>query len=50
MDIDIWTFGWTLALIGMGGTMLVLWCMSLLILLLRKIFPYKPEPSASEKG
>ncbi len=24
--MDIWTFGWTLALIGMGGTMLVLWC------------------------
>ena len=23
--MDTWTFGWTLALIGMGGTMLVLW-------------------------
>jgi hypothetical protein len=27
----------------MGGTMLVLWCLSLLILLIKKIFPYRPE-------
>lgn len=45
--MDIWTFGWTLALIGMAGTMLVLWILSLLILLLKKIFPYQPE---SPKG
>jgi hypothetical protein len=44
--MDIWTFGWTLALIGMTGTMLVLWCLSLLILLLKKIFPHRPEDSA----
>lgn len=48
--MDIWTFGFTVALIGMGGTMLVLWCMSLLILLLKKIFPYRAEDSASKKG
>ena len=45
--MDIWTFGWTLALIGMAGTMLVLWCLSLL---LKKLFPYHPEESASRKG
>jgi hypothetical protein len=28
----------------------VLWIMSLLILLIRKIFPYVPEDSASKKG
>lgn len=50
MELDKWTFGWTLALIGMGGTMLVLWLMSLLILLIRKAFPYKPEESAAKKG
>jgi hypothetical protein len=27
----------------MGGTMLVLWIMSLLILLIKKILPYHPE-------
>ena len=43
--MDTWTFGWTVALVGMGGTMLVLWILSLLILLLKKIFPYRPEPS-----
>jgi hypothetical protein len=39
--MDIWTFGLTVALLGMGGTMLVLWLLSLLILLLKKIFPYQ---------
>jgi hypothetical protein len=29
--MDKWTFGWTLALIGMSGTMFVLWLISLLI-------------------
>ena len=48
--MDTWTFGWTLALIGMGGTMLVLWIMSLLILLIRRIFPYQANDSATKKG
>ena len=48
--MDTWTFGWTMALIGMGGTMLVLWIMSLLILLIRKIFPYQADDSAAKKG
>jgi hypothetical protein len=48
--MDIWTFGWTLSLIGMVGTMLVLWCLSLLILLLKKIFPYKLEATAAKKA
>jgi hypothetical protein len=48
--MDSWTFGWTLALIGMTGTMLVLWILSLLILLLKKIFPYQPEESTAKKG
>jgi hypothetical protein len=47
--MDIWTFGWTVALIGMAGTMLVLWSLSLLILLLNKIFPYQPEQPPSPK-
>jgi hypothetical protein len=41
--MDIWTFGWTVALIGMGGTMLILWVLSLLILMIKKIFPYRAE-------
>ncbi len=43
--MDNWTFGWTLALVGMSSTMLVLWILSLLILVIRKVFPVKPaEP------
>lgn len=48
--MDTWTFGWTVALLGMGGTMLVLWCLSLVVLLLKKLFPYPPENSASRKS
>jgi len=48
--MDTWTFGWTVALIGMGGTMLVLWVLSLLILALKKIFPYQSADSGERKG
>ena len=48
--MDTWTFGWTVALTGMGGTMLVLWLLSLLILLLKRLFPHKAEEPASTKG
>lgn len=50
MEMDIWTFGLTLALIGMTGTMLVLWLLSLFILLLKKIFPPPPAEPAAKKG
>lgn len=49
-SMDNWTFGLTLALIGASGTMLVLWILSLIILLIRKIFPQLPEESAAKKG
>ncbi len=48
--MDIWSFGITMALIGMTGTMLVLWFLSLLILLLKKLFPYVAEESTTPKG
>jgi hypothetical protein len=47
---DIWTFGWTVALLGMGGTMLVLWLLSVLILLIRRIFPQEAGETAAKKG
>ena len=34
-----WEFGFTVALVGSVGTLLVLWLLSLLILLIKKIFP-----------
>ena len=48
--MDTWTFGWTMALIGMGGTMFVLWILSLLILLIKKAFPQAPQESTAKKG
>jgi len=48
--MDIWTFGFTVASIGMAGTMLVLWVLSLLILLLKKIFPYQAAAADTKKG
>jgi hypothetical protein len=48
--MDTWTFGWTLALIGMVGTMFVLWILSLLILIIKKIFPYQADDPTAKKG
>lgn len=47
--LDTLEFGLTVSLVGMAGTMLVLWLVSLLILLLKKIFPYRPETSPADK-
>jgi len=41
--MDKWTFGVTMLVVGMGGTLLTLGIMSLIIALLKKIFPYKKE-------
>jgi hypothetical protein len=41
--MDKWTFGITMLVVGMGGTLLTLGIMSLIIALLKKIFPYKKE-------
>lgn len=36
-------FGLTVTLLGMGGTLLSLWLLSLLVSLLKRCFPYRPE-------
>ncbi|MBS3919702.1 MAG: hypothetical protein KG012_12545 [Deltaproteobacteria bacterium] len=41
--MDNWTFGITMIIVGMGGTILTMWVLSLLMGLLRKLFPYKKE-------
>jgi Na+-transporting methylmalonyl-CoA/oxaloacetate decarboxylase gamma subunit len=43
MKIDNWTFGVTMLVVGMGGTLLTLWILSLIMSLLKKAFPYKKE-------
>ena len=40
--MDNFTFGITMLICGMGGTILTLWIMSLVMGLLGKLFPEKP--------
>jgi len=42
-NMDNWTFGVTMIIVGMGGTVLTLWILSLLMSFLKKIFPYAKE-------
>lgn len=41
MQMDNFTFGITVLVVGMGGTVLTLWIMSLIMRLLTRLFPYK---------
>lgn len=41
--MDKWTFGLTMLVVGMGGTVATLIVFSLLMGVLKKIFPYKAE-------
>jgi hypothetical protein len=41
--MDKWTFGLTMLVVGMGGTIATLMIFSLLMSLLKKVFPYRKE-------
>jgi hypothetical protein len=41
--MDKWTFGMTLLVVGMGGTIATLILFSFVMSILKKIFPYKKE-------
>ncbi len=43
MKMDNWTFGITMIIVGMGGTVLTLWILSLVMSVLKRIFPYTKE-------
>jgi hypothetical protein len=43
MKMDNWTFGVTMIVVGMGGTVLTLWILSLLMSFLKRVFPYTKE-------
>lgn len=49
MDNAKWTFGLTMMIVGMGGTFLTLWILSLVMDLLKKIFPLAAKAAAAEK-
>lgn len=42
------SFGLTVSLIGMSGTLFSLWLLSLLVRLLKRAFPYKEEVKVAE--
>jgi len=48
--MDNLTFGVSMVVVGMGGTLLTLWLLSLIMLLLKKIFPYKEENGNNSRG
>jgi Na+-transporting methylmalonyl-CoA/oxaloacetate decarboxylase gamma subunit len=39
--MDNFTFGVTMAVVGMGSTLLSLWFLTLIINLLKRLFPYR---------
>ena len=41
--VDNWTFGITMLVVGMGGTLVALALLALIMGLLKKIFPLKEE-------
>ncbi len=41
--MDKWTFGFTMVVVGMGGTLATLVVFSLIMSVLKKVFPYKKE-------
>jgi len=41
--MEKWAFGLTMTVVGVGGTFLTLWVLSLVIDLLKKVFPLKGE-------
>lgn len=47
--MDNWTFGITMIVVGMGGTLLTLWILSLLMNILRNVFPYRKEEEEKAK-
>jgi Na+-transporting methylmalonyl-CoA/oxaloacetate decarboxylase gamma subunit len=38
-----WAFGWTMLIVGMGGTLVVLGLFALIMSFLKKLFPFKEE-------
>ncbi len=47
--MDIWSFGLTMMVVGMGGTFLTLWILGLVMDLLKKVFPLSAEDASAKK-
>ena len=49
MDNAKWSFGLTMMIVGMGGTFLTLWILSLVMDALKRVYPLARKPDAAEK-
>lgn len=49
MDNAKWTFGLTMMIVGMGGTFLTLWVLSLVMDMLKKVFPLPDKAGSADK-
>jgi len=49
MDSGKWTFGLTMMIVGMGGTFLTLWVLSLVMDLLKRVFPLASNIDSPQK-
>ena len=48
--MDNLSFGLTMTVVGVGGTFLTLWVLSLVVDLLKKVYPLKAEDEAEKKA
>jgi hypothetical protein len=49
--MDNFTFGFTITLVGMGGTLLTMWVLTLFVDVLKKFFPYREnQETGGEKS
>ncbi len=49
MNNTNWNFGLTMMIVGMGGTFVTLWVLSLVMDGLKKVFPLASKAGAAEK-
>jgi len=47
--MDNWSFGITMTIVGVGGTFLTLWVLSVVMNLLKKAFPLAAEETKPDK-
>jgi hypothetical protein len=48
--VDKWSFGFTMMIVGMGGTLLTLWILSLVMDVLKRAFPVASGEKAADKA
>jgi len=48
--MDKWDFGFTMMIVGMGGTFVTLYVMTLIMELLKKVFPLAEKAANSDKS